>query len=591
MRNVLQILLCLLFPFLLTGQNQTKIAEIDSINHLPYNLRIDGSPINIHRYQENLKAAQRIGYEIGAAESQSNLSLIYYYKGLYDLSMEYFFEAITIYKEIDEPGRAGELYGLYGYRLRQTDVEKAEEFMLKGLKMSEAAGNEEALRALNDNYGLVKEAKKQYDSAFHYYYKSLQLKEEAADSVGIPYSLNKIAALKATLGEYDEAKVFFDRAYQLREALNDGVGLAENLSFYGTFYESQQDYDKAIHYFEKALLKSKEVGYNWLTFKIYGGLSESAEAKKDYRKAYDYLKQHLAYKDSIYTIETTSNRNALEVQFETKEKEKELLKNRAELAESSLHLERKNKIIIGILALSSVIILIVLQFYRVQRLKNRQLITENALKDSLIKIETKNKIQEERLRISRDLHDNIGSQLTFIIMSLDNLKTRLNTSDPIILDRMKELDGFAKNTIDELRDTIWAMNKDQISIEDLQVRISNFVEKAKRVSDKTIIRPEFSIPEMDHTFTSFEGVNIYRIIQEAIQNAYKYSNATEILFTFEKKNTQFVITIKDNGIGFDVDHAVLGNGILNMKKRAAEIGATLSISSHLGEGSTVELSL
>ena len=61
-------------------------------------------------------------------------------------------------------------------------------------------------------------------------------------------------------------------------------------------------------------------------------------------------------------------------------------------------------------------------FYNQQKLKNRQLQKENELKDALIKIETQNRLQEQRLRISRDLHDNIGAQLTFIISSIDYLK-------------------------------------------------------------------------------------------------------------------------------------------------------------------------
>ncbi|HCY83071.1 MAG TPA: two-component sensor histidine kinase, partial [Xanthomarina gelatinilytica] len=104
---------------------------------------------------------------------------------------------------------------------------------------------------------------------------------------------------------------------------------------------------------------------------------------------------------------------------------------------------------------------------------------ETELKEALIKIETQNKLQDQRLRISRDLHDNIGAQLTFIISSLDNLKYGFKLPDNLN-DKLKYISEFTSSTIYELRDTIWAMNKSEISFEDLQSRISNFIEKANK---------------------------------------------------------------------------------------------------------------
>src|SRR5690606_22606248 len=111
-----------------------------------------------------------------------------------------------------------------------------------------------------------------------------------------------------------------------------------------------------------------------------------------------------------------------ETKYQTEKKEKEILIQRAQLAESRLKIERKNQLMMGMIGLALLGGLIGFQFYRIQRIRNKQLEKENHLKDALILIETQNKLQEQRLRISRDLHDNIGSQLTFIISSIDNLK-------------------------------------------------------------------------------------------------------------------------------------------------------------------------
>lgn len=244
----------------------------------------------------------------------------------------------------------------------------------------------------------------------------------------------------------------------------------------------------------------------------------------------------------------------------------------------------------AILGLAILVGLIGYFVYRNQKLKNIQLQKENELKDALIKIETQNKIQEERLRISRDLHDNIGSQLTFIISSLDNLKFRLTQENPRASERLDEINQFTRTTITELRDTIWAMNKENISFSDLQVRINNFIENAKmavaQIGFEMNVQDEFNL---DEKFTAFEGINIYRVIQESINNSIKHSKATKIKLSFEKENNHFLIKISDNGKGFDKDTLTHGNGFYNMHKRITEIGGELNITSQPGEGTTLKL--
>src|SRR5690606_7568364 len=135
-----------------------------------------------------------------------------------------------------------------------------------------------------------------------------------------------------------------------------------------------------------------------------------------------------------------------------------------------------------------------------------------------------NSLQEQRLTISRDLHDNIGAQLTFIISSIENLQYGFKITNEKLTNKLTNISSFTKETIYELRDTIWAMNKDKISLEDLQIRTTNFIEKAAIASEGMELKFDVD-PELnkDTTFTSVQGMNIYRIIQEAINNALKYA--------------------------------------------------------------------
>ena len=147
----------------------------------------------------------------------------------------------------------------------------------------------------------------------------------------------------------------------------------------------------------------------------------------------------------------------------------------------------------GLVILAIVVAILGYLLFNQQKLKNQQLQKESELKEALIKIESQNKLQEQRLSISRDLHDNIGAQLTFIISSIDNLQYGFKITNEKLTNKLSSISEFTKETIYELRDTIWAMNKSEISLEDLQTRISNYIDKANKASD--VINFNFNIDE------------------------------------------------------------------------------------------------
>jgi signal transduction histidine kinase len=84
-------------------------------------------------------------------------------------------------------------------------------------------------------------------------------------------------------------------------------------------------------------------------------------------------------------------------------------------------------------------------------------------------------------------------------------------------------------------------------------------------------------------------MNIYRITQEAVNNAMKYAEAKNILLNAKSVDHQVQITVTDDGRGFDIDETELGNGIRNMEKRASELNSTLSINSETGKGTRITL--
>src|SRR5690606_6182211 len=189
------------------------------------------------------------------------------------------------------------------------------------------------------------------------------------------------------------------------------------------------------------------------------------------------------------------------------------------------------------------------------------------------------------------LHDNIGSQLTFIISSIDNLKYLLGKEKPEISHRLEDISFFTRNTISELRDTIWAMNKERITVADLKIRINNFIENARLATQGIDFIFDADETDDEHSFSALEGINLYRVIQESINNSIKHASPTEISVKFEQSGKRFLIEISDNGTGMDENNLTYGNGLSNMHKRMAEIGGDFHITPQPGGGTLIRFDL
>lgn len=275
--------------------------------------------------------------------------------------------------------------------------------------------------------------------------------------------------------------------------------------------------------------------------------------------------------------------------YETEKKEIKLLTSKIQLAKKEKLIQSKNNLLI----LVSIIIFALLGLgyllYRQLKMRNLQQKQEFELKAAITEIESQNQLQDQRLRISRDLHDNIGAQLTFIISSVENLNYSFEIKNPKISSQLTKINNFAKSTIIELRDTIWAMNSKQISNEDLKDRIHNFLEKAQDISNT--IKFNFTINEklIHYSFNSLMGINVYRSMQEAVNNAIKYAEATEINISINEEKDQIIFIVSDNGNGFESHSVEHGNGLYNMRKRMEEISGKILIQSTLKQGTKITL--
>ncbi len=224
--------------------------------------------------------------------------------------------------------------------------------------------------------------------------------------------------------------------------------------------------------------------------------------------------------------------------------------------------------------------LIILSVYSFIVIKSAQQHKETDYILALSLADNQNKLQEQRLNISRDLHDNIGSQLSFVISSVDNLKRELDISNEKLGNKLNSISTFASEAVVELRDTIWALNTENLTLEELEYRILNFVKNASETYENI----KFDLKnncETNYPFTSKQGINIFRVVQEGVNNAIKHAKANQIIIILDSIKTGLSITVKDNGIGFDFKQKSKKSfGLTNLQNRIEELNGTFDLTSN-----------
>ena len=202
--------------------------------------------------------------------------------------------------------------------------------------------------------------------------------------------------------------------------------------------------------------------------------------------------------------------------------------------------------------------------------------------------ENRLKLYQEKERISRDLHDNVGSQLSVITSNLDNM-SYLAGKNILTMDKIEIVNEFVREAIQSLRDTIWVTHYETISMLEFRAKIQEYVLKYYPLLETCQIKVNFE--EIATTLSSSQALNLFRIIQEALNNAQKYAQASHISINFKHTKECFILTISDNGIGFKVENKKNGLhlGLLNMEKRANEIEGKLNIQSERDIGTKIEV--
>ena len=378
--------------------------------------------------------------------------------------------------------------------------------------------------------------------------------------------------------DYSSSKFFFTKAITTCKNNNDELGYLYLILDFGEYHLLTSDTLKAKELFNEALLLSKKLNNGKEILKSLDFLSVA-----DKPNATNYKSEYIRINDSIIKKQRENREKFARIEYETDQVEEE-----------NKMLSSKNLLLLSGLSLSIAIFSIVLIIRnRISRKKELYLIQQKELADeelfNLTKefqtslVEAK---EAEQKKLSKELHDGIVNKIYGIRMMLGSLNANSDeNSKSQRLGYIKELHKLES----EVRDLSHDLNTDFSKyVGEFNFLLEQLVQNNNKIGNTHFIS-EIS-PEIDwNLYSSVVKINIYRILQELLQNVNKYADAKECLVQIYELNNEPIIEVKDDGVGFDVSSLTKGIGLKNIQERAKSIDSEIEIKSNPNEGTTVKL--
>ncbi len=378
----------------------------------------------------------------------------------------------------------------------------------------------------------------------------------------------------------EEAEKSLLNGLEVRKMIGDTIYIISDMSVMGSFYANSNQPEKGIAICAKgiSLTEGRKIS-SALRLLLYSALAENYKVQGNYKKYGETLHLLIGVKDSLNKKNSAEELKALQSQYDIQE-------NKKLIAEQELVLLKKNYWLYGsalFALMTGIIVWLSFKSYKRRQKINLAMAREEEKRiaaDGIIHAE-----ENERKRIAADLHDNIGAYASAIRADVDKISydNPMKNSTSI-----QNLQQHSQEIINSLRDTIWVLNKENITITGMGDRMKNYINK---------LQPSYSHIQIDISeeiindlrMGSQNALNIFRLVQEAIHNALKHSGASQINLVI-KSDDKISIQIIDNGTGLSPGtnpHA--GHGLKNMKSRAEESGFIFEMGPVNGKGTTISI--
>ncbi|MEO6539532.1 MAG: histidine kinase [Ferruginibacter sp.] len=375
---------------------------------------------------------------------------------------------------------------------------------------------------------------------------------------------------------YLEAVMYLQKAYQEMDQLELATNDTKNIQFLlGRAEYETHSYDSAIQHLKSAIRTDRNSGFIIDESEASLLISKCFQQKGNADSALYYFKDYAVLKDSILSQQKQKNIIEATTRYETEKKEQAIKLLEKEAAYQKLLQAKQNQQKKIFYAAIAVILLVggygLYRYIRKKKLQNRQ------------------EVSNERLRISSELHDEVGATLSGVALFSEIAKQKME--DQLTDEAKVYLDHISVNSkemVEKMSDIVWALNPENDSFERIIAKIQSY---AFNVCASKGIALHINISdEMRNDYpVMLVKRNLYLFMKEAINNAIKYAEGKNIFLSLHKTGDLITAEIKDDGKGFDTRLSNGGNGLKNMKDRAASLDAKFVIESTKEKGTCIRL--
>ena len=567
----------------------------DLLNQISTNYQSLGQTDSaIHYFKEIIKLKEANRDESGLLSDFMTLGGLYRTLGQYKMAQAAFIEGVKYAEALQDTFSLMTIYiEIANVFLDEYLYDPALEYTENALMLAQAQGMTLGEGQCYGLKGNIFEAKGNTAAAYAEYekalksYETLGLKQQSADTQMKMVAINPSDTL---LHEAEKS---------LRIILNSHQRSQNKLATLDTkilLCQLLLKQDKGFEEVEKWLQECTEtaLGMNNLVAlqEVFRLNSLKFEKQQQYNAALDYFKKYNAIQDSLVNQDNAKAVKRLEKQFETVKKDKEIAEQQSAIEQQNQALKiRTNQIfflILGILFFIALSILIAFINRRNKQLNEHRMFRMEKEQEAEVLRAMVAGEEQERIRIARDLHDGLGAIMATIKMRISALGNK--NPDIQIQESYQKAESLLDDAYQAVREFTHNMVPGPLQKFGLELAIADMCEAIEAAHS---IQVDFIPFGLDGIEDDRLATNIFRIIQELLQNVVKHAQASEVIVQLTCEDQLLSLIVEDNGIGFDHQNAATQNGlgIGSIKSRVLILKGKLEIDSLPQQGTTFSINI
>jgi two-component system, NarL family, sensor kinase len=555
-----------------------------------YHYRTSQYDSSLYNYGIAAELNTKIGNEEELSKNLVNISMCYRNLGDFEKTIEKALEAARIFDRMENFKGQALVYNMIGsVHYYQGKYEEAIVSMRRYLEMAEKSGDLIERGSANQNLGAALQAAGYKSEAMSYYEKGLSISKQTGHKVSIGNNSINLASMYMEEENFGRAIELLQDALSISKEIQNPRMELEAYFNLGTVYLNSNQNSKAVSFALEALRLAQLSDDLFFLMKTNNTLAKAYYNLGNYQLGFEYLQNHIELKEKIVNEENLNKISELETLYETEKKENQIRILEQDRALQKLIIQR-NKAVQGGMALLLVLLVAFGLLWnsrnKAKQEKQLQMVKVHLREEQLHAVISSQEL--ERKRFAEDLHDGFGQLISALKLNISHLNTHNPT--PLSPEKRNELYESAIAILNEMYGEVRTIAFNLMPTILVQKGLVSAVEHlAERInqSGKMFIRVHtFDLKEK---LEDLKEISLYRVVQEILTNMIKYSGATKIDIQFVNHGAELILTIEDDGLGFDPNVFTLskGNGWKNIQSRLNLIKAELEIDSAPGrKGST-----